>query len=68
MKIAIMIVLISFLMLSCVPVKPYSGMSRTKQETIRHYDKDGRYKGYTIVNKYGMRHYDKKGRFKGTSK
>lgn len=63
----IIAIILSLCFIGCVPLSTTSHQP-LEQEKIRHYDKKGSYKGYTIVNKYGMRHYDEKGRFVGTSK
>lgn len=62
-----MLIVLCWLVMGCA-LNANTGNNYVKSDTIRHYDDDGRYKGYTIVNKYGMRHYDKQGRFVGTSK
>lgn len=53
-----------------VEIPQYRTEQKAEQQRnkIRHYDQQGRYKGYSVIGPYNTRHYDKDGRFIGTSK
>lgn len=67
---SILLLLLIAFPVSCVSVPQYRTQHKIEQRTtkVRHYDKDSRYKGYSIIGPYNTRHYDKDGRFIGTSK